>query len=413
MFVTFEELTLERWRQFEDVRLQFHTNMTILTGANGSGKTTILNLLNRHFGWNIELVSTPERDESKGILKYLAGIWHYRTDKQRQDSSQQNCIGNIRYSDKHIAKLIVPETVQKVYNIKIQDQLGVNGLHIPSHRPALTYQDVSQIPIAPQTRGQVIHRYFSEVMSHYKGSGGRSPNYSLKETLISLAMFGYGNAAVRPNQTLIDTFEGFQDVLRTMLPPEIGFEGIRINVPEVILMTRTGNFSFDAISGGIAALIDMAWQIYMYAFDNDNLVVTIDEPENHLHPRMQRTVLPNLIHAFHNVQFIVATHNPFIVSSVSDANVYVLAFTHNNKVTSEKLDWQNRAGSANEILRDVLGVPFTYPQWVEDRLNAIISKYADTPLSSSLLKDLRREMTELGFEHLFPASLEKILDREM
>lgn len=54
------------------------------------------------------------------------------------------------------------------------------------------------------------------------------------------------------------------------------------------------------------------------------IIVLIDEPETHLHPKWQRTVLPSLIGAIESwdqsykpeVQFIVATHSPLILASM-------------------------------------------------------------------------------------------------
>ena len=66
----FQRLQINSWRQFEAIDISFHPRLTILTGENGAGKTTILNLLNPHFGWAFAFLGTPLRDR-KGVLRYL------------------------------------------------------------------------------------------------------------------------------------------------------------------------------------------------------------------------------------------------------------------------------------------------------------------------------------------------------
>jgi predicted ATP-binding protein involved in virulence len=185
-----------------------------------------------------------------------------------------------------------------------------------------------------------------------------------------------------------------------------------IEMPEVVLMTRSGNFSLDGVSGGGASIIDMAWQIFMYSEEGARFVVTIDEPENHLHPALQQTILVGLLAAFPGVQFIVATHNPFIISSVADSNVYVLDYNPENKVSSKYLDFMNKAGTANEILRDVLGLPFTMPIWAEERVDAIIRKYSEMKLDEQSLTELRAELHQIGLEKLVSDAIDKVIEAQ-
>ena len=44
----------------------------------------------------------------------------------------------------------------------------------------------------------------------------------------------------------------------------------------------------------------------------------------HLHLAMQRNVLKNLTKLFPNIQFVVTTHSPFVLSSVDNAVIYDL-----------------------------------------------------------------------------------------
>ena len=72
----FKKLEIGQWQQFESVRIDFHDRLTVITGANGSGKTTILNLFARHSGWEIFSLSTPKEEKSTGIVKFFVYIFH-------------------------------------------------------------------------------------------------------------------------------------------------------------------------------------------------------------------------------------------------------------------------------------------------------------------------------------------------
>ncbi len=51
-------------------------------------------------------------------------------------------------------------------------------------------------------------------------------------------------------------------------------------------------------------------------------IVLIDEIELHLHPKWQRTVIPALRATFPNIQFIIATHSPQVLSEVENGAVF-------------------------------------------------------------------------------------------
>jgi predicted ATP-dependent endonuclease of OLD family len=53
-------------------------------------------------------------------------------------------------------------------------------------------------------------------------------------------------------------------------------------------------------------------------------IVIIDEIETHLHLELQRLILPMLTKIFPNIQFIVTTHSPFILNSLTNAVAYDL-----------------------------------------------------------------------------------------
>jgi predicted ATP-binding protein involved in virulence len=179
----------------------------------------------------------------------------------------------------------------------------------------------------------------------------------------------------------------------------------------------SGEFLIDAASGGITTLIEIAALIYGCSIREGvkgrRFVVVYDEPENHLHPELQRSLFQNLTDAFPLVQFVAATHSPFIVSSLRNSNVFVLRYenvkeekpSEQSRVVSQKLDYTNRAGTASEILREVLGLPSTFPSWVENDLNRIVAKYQVEAIDDVKIEQMKLELNNAGLGELFPKAL--------
>jgi hypothetical protein len=348
---TFARLTLGRWRQFASVDIDLTGQVTILTGQNGCGKTTLLTLLGRHFGWNLKFVSTPYigKRTAQRLWSDLYDDYLSDLDEQQQNTTR---IGQIRYDNDASCDLFVNTITAAQYHPEYRNMQPVDGLHIPSHRPITSYNNVQNISTEPITSAQQYQQYQQLLVQAY--GGGRAadnPGKIQKQSLISLALLGEGNSHVTPNAEMRRVFKGFQSVLKAVLPDSLGFQRLEIRMPEVVLVTDTGTFAIDAMSGGISAIFSMAWQIYMFGHDKERFSITIDEPENHLHPSMQRTFLPKLAKAFPNCSIIAASHSPFIVSSFAKANVVALVQDDDRKITSQKLDLHDIVDFRREVTR--------------------------------------------------------------
>ena len=421
----FSSLRIEGWRQFGRVDLDLHPQLTVLTGANGAGKSSLLKLFNGHFGIYQPFLATPVIQPDGG-MSYLTGLF---TDSIARiwrgwwtTRSEMSNVGAIGYDNGTLCDLEIPKESSVQYNVKIIRQQTVPGIHLDSHAPISYFQQVAQIPTNIVTAETAYNAYNTEVIERYQGGHtGYSPTYRMKECIIAMAMFGEGNSHVKANDQVLKAYQGFVAALRKMLPDSLGFLNIAVRPPEVVVVTRSGEFILDAASGGIMTIFDLTWRLYMFSQLHDEFVVTIDEPENHLHPMMQRTLMRRLLKTFPKAQFIIATHSPFMVSSVSDSNVYVLryvntetgeaetgdqiAISESTRVKSEKLDTINRAGSASEVLREVLGVRATIPEWVEEDLVGIVARFREKSLTRETFSELRMELSQRGYEALYPDAL--------
>lgn len=396
----FQRLQLNSWRQFREIDIDLSAQTTILTGSNGCGKTSILNILSRHFGWNWLFVATPYL--SKRTRKKVYSDWRSHSWDEEEEPGAP-AVGWIRYSDDSVCTLRAPKNASEnpQYQLQYDNQSPVVGLHIPSHRPPITYHPVEQIPTNPKNNAQLYQEFQNILFQSFSSGRTQNPGLVLKQSLVSLALFGFGNEAVAPNEEYREIFESFQRVLRILLPPEIGFERIEIRMPDVVLLTRTGEFSLDAMSGGVGAIVGLAWQIHIFGQREEPSTVLIDEPENHLHPRMQRTLVPNLAEAFPDHKFVMATHSPFVVASDERAAVYGLKHGDDGKVRSLRLDSRELSGSPEQVLREILDVPTVVPIWVEDRIKSVVARHSSGSIDDA--KVIYEEIRELGLSDILPS----------
>jgi predicted ATP-binding protein involved in virulence len=102
----------------------------------------------------------------------------------------------------------------------------------------------------------------------------------------------------------------------------------------VLIIQNNGEsfFKFDSLSSGFKAIFIIYADLLMRAKikkvkpEEINAVVIIDEIDVHLHISLQKKVLPFFVKAFPNIQFIVSTHSPFVITSTdNDTVVYDLS----------------------------------------------------------------------------------------
>jgi predicted ATP-binding protein involved in virulence len=91
-------------------------------------------------------------------------------------------------------------------------------------------------------------------------------------------------------------------------------------------------FGFNELADGYSAIIDIIADLIIKMQDQNSLtrayekegIVLIDEVETHLHLKLQRLILPMLTQIFPNIQFIVTTHSPFVLNSLNNAIAFDL-----------------------------------------------------------------------------------------
>ncbi len=99
-----------------------------------------------------------------------------------------------------------------------------------------------------------------------------------------------------------------------------------------IICSGEKKFKFTEVSDGFAAVLDIVADLILKMQESNTLtnkymkegIVLIDEIETHLHLGLQKIIMPLLTRIFPNIQFIITTHSPFVLSSVPNAVAYDL-----------------------------------------------------------------------------------------
>ncbi|MCL2873675.1 MAG: AAA family ATPase [Defluviitaleaceae bacterium] len=253
----------------------------ILTGKNGSGKTSLLETM---------------RD-------IIAG-------------NQRSLLVNERKVEGFVA--------DKNSNIKISFSQGIDDIsgfifaYIPTQRSKL------DIPTTIE-KINVID----------KAKVNQNANKGFLNYILSLDYQLYG--AKTDNNTVLEAslskwFDNFLAALQDIYGcPELQLQRDTKNLAFRIAIPGREPFALHEMSDGYTAFLNIYMELLMRFESTDAVVdyeksaiVMIDEIETHLHVELQRRVLPFLTQMFPNVQFIIATHSPFVMTSLENAIVYDL-----------------------------------------------------------------------------------------
>jgi predicted ATP-binding protein involved in virulence len=135
---------------------------------------------------------------------------------------------------------------------------------------------------------------------------------------------------------------------------------------------------FDVLSDGLKTLISwigdllmrmdrIKWKDDLPIFDR-NFILFLDEIEVHLHPAWQRKILPVVQKLFKNAQIFISTHSPFVVGSVDGAWVHKLKKDGAYAVLDGEPILSEDAESYDTILENIFGITKRFGDPIEDLL---------------------------------------------
>jgi predicted ATP-binding protein involved in virulence len=195
---------------------------------------------------------------------------------------------------------------------------------------------------------------------------------------------------------------------------EIEFD-LHTEPTNLVVKINERELDLDVLPDGLRSLIswiaDLLGRIDLLKWNDDlpifekNLILFLDEIEVHLHPAWQRKVLPVVQKLFKNSQIFISTHSPFVINSVDDAWIYKLELEKGKATVSEPIKSKD-AYSYQTVLREIFGIDKRFggeaqkdlDKFYEQR-DAILKANGNGKVSKkkflTLAKNLARQSSEL------------------
>ena len=180
--------------------------------------------------------------------------------------------------------------------------------------------------------------------------------------------------------------------------PTLKLEFVRENFEFYIHLAEGRRVTFNQLSAGFSAFLSILTDLLLrvdllrkelkdYRYNPFGFVF-IDEPETHLHLEMQYQILPWLTRLFPNLQFIVATHSPAVASSIKNATVFDLS-------TGEIMGDEAAGSSYSELMLTHFGVKDEYSN-VADAILTDINRIAALPDHAQARQEFLTLLEERG-----------------
>jgi predicted ATP-binding protein involved in virulence len=358
-------LQLRDYRGFHALDLEFSPEVTALVGVNAAGKTTILEALALLFRQLTEGIrgkgsrSTPDPSDIRvGASSTVLSMEAEVDDENVAWSVAQSRAGHpVAVADDLEGLRPLIERAQRGI-VQSAPRLPL-AVYFPADRNALDIPDRIRTPTE------------FDALSAYDGAldaGGRNfraffewfrdeeDAYNEQELLKRQPSLPIGDAGVRSASPLahvknaILSLTGASDVRIERRPRQrmiLTIGGTRLDVAQL----SDGQRVLLALAGDLARRMALAAPTLTDPLAHD-VVVLIDEIELHLHPGLQRKIVPLLQTTFPRTQFVVTTHSPQVLSSLRAGQVRVL-----DQFAVRALDGGTWQRDTNRILESAFGDP--------------------------------------------------------
>jgi predicted ATP-binding protein involved in virulence len=364
-----KQLHLENVGPFAAQDLDFsvqegHPDIHILTGINGTGKTTILHAIAAmfdHFEESIQhreyasnafnkrfrFSALDDNGSPKSNVQLLVSVPDAINGPFLKNIICWRCVecGNLHREDHFWRK-----SGFKVNRMPSQIEDHWDSPSLNDYFRAAPLSDISKKPLAFAAFGYSGYRLISSAQVQLGTEDKFNPLHQALEFvkkqdsssgIANWIVSRHAKAAIEESLGNKETAKRYREALDTLLKNiealtdnQYRFE-IQTNPWKVAIKYFDKDVEFDVLPDGLRSVLSWMGDLLM-RLDNiswvDNhipvneqyIVLLLDEIEVHLHPKWQYQILPLTQKLFPNAQIFITTHSPFILNSIDNAKIYKL-----------------------------------------------------------------------------------------
>ena len=397
------KLRLENFRCFDELELELHPKLTVLVAENGQGKSTLLDAI-RIALWpyvsRFDLAHSAFNDPSNAIAINDVRLLRLSADDMaRQLPARVSMTGDfgtgqektwIRFRESEARATKTKDdgatSFMKQWAGAIQEQIR-DPSKPTLDLPVFGYYGTGRLWSQKQLKGKDDTKATDFYVRTFAYLNCLDPASSFKhfKEWFTWAFQSYREQQIKQLESRVvqddlraahERIQVVQQAIDSFLQPTTGWHTLEHSVSQekslILHHDQNGTLKVDLLSDGVRSVLAMIGDIAyrciklnphlgLAAAQETSGVVLIDEVDMHLHPRWQQLILGQLQEAFPRVQFIVTTHSPQVLTSVSAECIRVLATEHDeetgqNRIVIKLVTQQTQGVASSDALAEVMGI---------------------------------------------------------
>lgn len=356
-----QSLKIRNFKGIAKLDLPLDDSLTLLAGVNGVGKTSAIEAL---LGAVTDLWSWlgPDGQIARfrppgDLVRYGAPEGKITLDLAFEDGVKATCDMPVRTGkqgsiDFNSSEVLLKrfQNVSPIPLVVYYDQNRIGGLDSDAYRRSSDTNCDAALDTTPRALSDFKNWYYEKEGDEAREARERND-------------LDYSDPEVRAVREVLAKVAGDSAALRSRKP-----DG---SMDRMLFLRKNDGLDipFEALSGGEKAFfllaVDLARRLLL-EFPGNSLAeapgfVCIDEIELHLHPAWQRTILTSLMDLFPRCQFVISTHSPQVIGSVSARHVRLLASDENGHI-NVTTPHATKGRDSNYVLEGILDTPEQDPK---------------------------------------------------